>query len=339
MRGQAGEGSLPSARVAALLDGMRGRRLVVVGDVMLDRYLIGDTERISPEAPVPVVTIHERRLAPGGAANVAANAAALGAVVTLVGIVGEDLHAEALREAVVQAGMSDDGLVAHRERPTTAKTRLFARGQQVVRIDEEETAFLDDATMERLSAAALGAIAEADALLLEDYDKGVLTPALISALIGAARTRGIPVVADPKHRGFFEYRGATVFKPNRREFAHAFPRLEPDSAADLGQALALLAVDHLLVTRGTDGMVLASSGIEQPHRIASRAREVFDVSGAGDTVTAWVGAALAAGASVVEAAELANLAAGVEVGKAGVAVVTPAEVRAAAGLPQHTPIV
>lgn len=338
MKGQAEEPALSRARLVALLDAMRGRRLVVVGDVMLDRYLIGDTERISPEAPVPVVTVHERRLAPGGAANVAANAAALGASVTLIGAVGEDLHAEALREAVVRAGMSDEGLVGHRERPTTAKTRVFARGQQVVRIDEEETAFLDDATVERLSAAALSAIAEADALLLEDYDKGVLTPALIGILIGAARERGIPVVADPKHRGFFEYRGAMVFKPNRREFSYAFPRLEMSSGADLGRALERLAVDHLLITRGADGMILASNGAPEPHRIASRAREVFDVSGAGDTVTAWMGAALAAGASVVEAAELANLAAGVEVGKAGVAVVTPAEVRAAAGLPQATPI-
>jgi rfaE bifunctional protein kinase chain/domain len=333
MKGQAGEPALSRTRLAALLDGMRGRRLVVVGDVMLDRYLIGDTERISPEAPVPVVTIHERRLAPGGAANVAANAVALGASVTLVGAVGEDLHAEALREAVVQAGMSDEGLIGHPERPTTAKTRVFARGQQVVRIDEEETGYLDAATVARLSAAALGAMDEADALLLEDYDKGTLAPALIGALIGAARERGIPVVADPKHRGFFEYHGATVFKPNRREFHHAFPQIELDSGADLGRALERLAVDHLLVTRGADGMVLASAGVLEPHRIASRAREVFDVSGAGDTVTAWMGAALAAGAAVIEAAELANLAAGVEVGKAGVAVVTPDEVMAAVGLP------
>jgi len=312
---------------------------VVVGDVMLDRYLIGDTERISPEAPVPVVTVHQRRLALGGAANVAANAAALGAVVELFGAVGEDLHAEALREAMTQGGMSDAGLVAVPDRPTTAKTRVLARGQQVVRIDEEESGYLDEGAAASIAIVALTAIAEADALLLEDYDKGVLTPSLIGDLIGAARGRGIPVAADPKHRGFFDYRGATVFKPNRREFMLAFPRSDLDSGMDLRSALERLEAENLLVTRGADGMVLASRGAAEPHRIASRAREVFDVSGAGDTVTAWMGAALAAGASAVEAAELANLAAGVEVGKAGVAVVTPAEVLAAAGLPVRPPII
>jgi len=332
------ESGLTSVRLAALLDGMRGRRIVVVGDVMLDRYLIGDTERISPEAPVPVVTVHQRRLALGGAANVAANAATLGAVVELFGVVGEDLHAEALREAMTQGGMSDAGLLGVRNRPTTAKTRVLARGQQVVRIDEEEDGFLDEATVARLATLALAAIAEADALLLEDYDKGVLTPSLIGTLIEAARERGIPVVADPKHRAFFAYRGATVFKPNRREFTSAFPQLDLDSGADLRRALERLEVEHLLLTRGADGMVLVSRGVAEPHRIASRAHEVFDVSGAGDTVTAWVGAALAAGASAVEAAEVANLAAGVEVGKAGVATVAPAEV-AAAGLPRRPRVI
>jgi D-beta-D-heptose 7-phosphate kinase/D-beta-D-heptose 1-phosphate adenosyltransferase len=321
-----GQREVTSRRLHELLDALRGRRIVVVGDVMLDRYLLGDSDRISPEAPVPVVTIRERRLSPGGAGNVAANVVALGAAVTLVGVVGDDLHAEALREALRMGGITDDGLVTDPTRPTTAKTRVFAGQQQVVRIDEEADAYVDEALLTRLTALAREAIAQADALLFEDYDKGTLTRQLIRDLTDAARARDIPIVADPKHRGFFDYPGITLLKPNRREFAQGLPGLDLDSAEDLERARARLECEHLLVTRGAEGMVLVSRGLGVPRRIPSGAREIFDVSGAGDTVTAWAGTALAAGATAVEAAELANLAAGIEVGKAGVAVVSAEEV-------------
>jgi D-beta-D-heptose 7-phosphate kinase/D-beta-D-heptose 1-phosphate adenosyltransferase len=305
---------------------MRGRRVVVVGDAMLDRYVMGDTERISPEAPVPVVTVHERRSALGGAANVAANVAAIGAGCVLVGVVGTDPDGTTLRQDLVTAGISDRYLLSLPGRPTTCKTRVVVRGQQVVRIDEEVDALLEPADLERLTGLLLEALASADALLFEDYNKGVLAPALIRAGIAAARERGIPIVVDPKFRRFFEYAGATIFKPNRRELEAALGAAvdlaHPDA---LHQARQRLEVENLLLTVSAEGMLLVGAG-SRLTRIPSLAREVFDVSGAGDTVTAWVGTALAAGATPLEAAQLATYAAGVEVSKAGVATVSLEEV-------------
>ncbi len=315
-------------RLATLLAALAGRRVVVVGDVILDRYLLGDTDRISPEAPVPVIHVRQRRVALGGAANVAANVAAVGATCTLVGTVGDDLEGRELRSEMVVHGLDDRFLLTVAGRPTTSKTRVLARGQQVCRIDDEVDAPLAEADAARLRAAALDALAGADALLLEDYNKGALEPALIGALVAEARRRAVPVVVDPKFRNFFAYAGATVFKPNRRELESAL-----GAAVDLAHpdafpaALARLDVEHLLVTLGADGMMLVGRQ-GPPVHIPSIAREVYDVSGAGDTVTAWLGTALAAGATLVEAATLANYAAGVEVGKAGVATVSPAEVLA-----------
>jgi len=322
--------SLTRSRLERLLEAMQGRRVVVVGDAMLDRYLVGDTERISPEAPVPVVRIVERREAPGGAANVAMNLAALGAHAELFGVTGDDLEGAALRRTLGLHGLASKGLIVLAERRTTTKTRVVARGQQVVRIDEENDAELDAEPVARLLALVEDALTRADALVFEDYNKGVLVPALIRPALEAARARGLPVVVDPKHRSFFAYAGATVFKPNRRELVDAIPGLDLEQPAMLAHAAERLAVGHLLVTLGAEGMLLvAQGGAAEPHLIPARPHAVFDVSGAGDTVTAWVAAALAAGATPVEAAEIANLAAGIEVTKPGVATVTPAEVRAA----------
>lgn len=323
--------ALPASRLRSLLPAMRGRRVVVIGDCMLDRYLLGDTERISPEAPVPVVSVTERRLALGGAANVAANIAALGGQAILVGALGNDRDGEALSALVSAAGISGAGLLALDDRPTTTKTRVIARGQQVVRIDEETDQPLEPAPLAELTRLATAAIATADAVVFEDYDKGLLAPELIRGAMAAATGRGLPVVVDPKFRSFFAYAGATVFKPNRRELSGAIPGIDLGSAEALARAVARLQVGHLLLTLGAGGMVVVGQDGGVPHLIASRAREVFDVSGAGDTVTGWVAAALAAGATVVEAAELANLAASLEVAKAGVATVSPDEVLAARG--------
>ncbi len=313
-------------RVTAVLEGMRHRRVVVVGDAMLDVYLVGDVERISPEAPVPVVTVHERRHAVGGAANVAANVAAIGAEVTLVATLGDDRRGQQLRGEIAAAGIRDEGLLCLAGRPTTSKTRVVARGQQLVRIDEEEDGPLDADAQERLIAVASRLLADADAVLLEDYNKGVLTPSIIETVLSLAKQRGIPSVVDPKFRNFFAYRGSTLFKPNRRELEAALgAEVDLEHADALPQAMERLDVQNLLLTLGPEGMVLVGrdGGIT---RIPTVAREVYDVSGAGDTVTAWTGTALAAGASVREAAELANYAAGIEVGKSGVAVVTREEV-------------
>lgn len=323
--------ALPASRLRSLLTEMRGRRIVVIGDCMLDRYLLGDTERISPEAPVPVVSVTERRLALGGAANVAANIAALGGQATLVGVLGNDRDGEALSALVSAAGISGSGLLALEDRPTTTKTRVVARGQQVVRIDEETDQPLDPAPLAELTRLATEAIASADAVVFEDYNKGLLAPALIRAGMAAAAGRGVPTVVDPKFHSFFDYAGATVFKPNRRELSSAIPGIDLGSAQALAAAVGRLQVGHLLLTLGAGGMVVVGRDGVAPHLIASQAREVFDVSGAGDTVTAWVAAALAAGATVIEAAELANVAASIEVAKAGVATVSPEEVLAARG--------
>lgn len=308
---------------------MAACRIVVVGDAMLDIYLSGDAERISPEAPVPVVTVHTRRYALGGAANVAANVAAIGAECRLVGVVGDDARGDSLRAELAQSRLSDRHIVVAAARPTTSKTRVTARGQQVVRIDEEVDDPIPEPTTAKLVAALERAMADADALLIEDYNKGTLTPAVIERGMALATKRGVPVVVDPKFKNFFAYRGATVFKPNRRELEQAMGAAldlaHPDA---LPNTLEKLGVDNLLLTLGSEGMMLVTKD-RSIARIPTLAREVFDVSGAGDTVTAWVGTALAAGASVREAAQIANYAAGVEVGKSGVATVSPTEILAA----------
>lgn len=320
--------ALTRARVAALLDGARAKRVAIIGDAMLDVYLHGDVERISPEAPVPVVRVRERRFALGGAANVAHNVAALGARAELVCVAGSDASGGVLRRMLGEIG-ADGRSVVTGTRPTTTKTRVLARVQQVVRFDEEESADLGDAEVERVLAAAEQAIADADALVLEDYNKGVLTGTIIDAAIARARARGIPVVVDPKYRNFFRYRGATVFKPNRRELEAALgAAVDVEHPATLPATLGRLDVDHVLLTLGERGMVLASRD-GSVHRAPTTAREVYDVVGAGDTVTAYLAAMLAAGASAREAAEVANFAAGVEVGKLGAATVRAAEVLAA----------
>ena len=315
-------------RLLHLIQRMKESRVVVVGDIMLDRYLVGDTERLSPEAPVPVVTVRERHAALGGAANVAANVAALGARSLLVGVVGDDTDGAAIRQELAVARLEDRFVLSVAGRPTTSKTRIIARSQQIVRIDDEVETLLDGSDLERLVRVVRDALADADALLLEDYNKGALPPKLIAAAMEIARRRGIPIVVDPKFRQFFEYAGATVFKPNRRELESALgAAVDLKNGNALPEVLARLKVDNLLVTLGAEGMVLVMKDGSLTH-IPSIARDIYDVSGAGDTVTAWMGAALAAGASVREAAQLANYAAGVEVGKAGVATVSPDEVLA-----------
>ncbi len=319
---------LARERVLQLIQRMRSSRVVVVGDIMLDRYLIGDTERLSPEAPVPVVTVSERHAALGGAANVAANVVAMGARCFLVGTVGDDGDGAAIRQELAVARLEDRFVLTIAGRPTTSKTRIVARGQQIVRIDDEVDSLLEGQDLARLTAAAREALADADALLLEDYNKGALSPALILAIMEIARRRGIPIVVDPKYRQFFEYAGATVFKPNRRELESALgAAVDLKNGNVLPDVLTRLKVDNLLVTLGAEGMLLVTKDGDLT-QIPSIARQIFDVSGAGDTVTAWLGAALAAGATVREAAQLANYAAGVEVGKRGVATVSPEEVLA-----------
>lgn len=317
--------SLSRERLTALLAAAPGQRITIVGDAMLDVYLRGDVDRISPEAPVPVVRVRERKYALGGAANVAHNVAALGAECELVAAVGDDPAGRELRGMLSGIRADTRGLV-NVGRATTTKTRVVARSQQMVRFDEEDDDDLDDAAADRLLGAVRIAVGRADALVLEDYNKGVLVPPVIELAIRLARARGIPIVVDPKYRNFFAYRGATVFKPNRRELESALgAAVRLDHPEALPDTFRRLGVEHLLLTLGEQGMAILSAD-GQVERIPTTAREVYDVVGAGDTVTAYLAMMLAAGATVREAAVVANFAAGVEVGKLGAATVSADEV-------------
>ena len=312
-------------RLVALLESAKRYHVAVAGDAMLDVYLVGDVERISPEAPVPVVRVRDRRHAMGGAANVAQNVLALGASCSMVCTVGSDAAGRDLTEMLEAAGASTDGVLPSRK-PTTTKTRIVARAQQLVRVDEEDDADADGADTEALIDAIRTIVRNADALVLEDYNKGVLAPGVIRAAMQEALARKIPIVVDPKFRNFFEFRGATVFKPNRRELESAVgATLDIGSPEALPATCARLGVEHLLLTLGEHGMVLVSADGEVG-RIPTTAREVYDVVGAGDTVTAYLATMLAAGATASEAAVIANFAAGVEVGKLGAATVSVEEV-------------
>ncbi len=316
--------SLSRDRLEGLLAEAANRRVAVVGDAMLDVYLRGDVERISPEAPVPVVRVRDRRYALGGAGNVAQNVRAVGAHCDLVAAIGDDAGGVQLKSMLgaIEANLSSLVIV---DRPTTTKTRIVARSQQVVRVDEEEDADLEGDEVARLLVAVQEAIAAADALVLEDYNKGVLVPRIIDVAMQTARAKGIPIVVDPKRQNFFLYRGATIFKPNRRELFEALGAdVDIEHPEALPAARQRLGAEHLLLTLGEHGMALISDN--EVKRVPTMARAVYDVVGAGDTVTAYLALVLAAGGSAKEAAIIANYAAGVEVGKPGAATVSPAEV-------------
>jgi D-beta-D-heptose 7-phosphate kinase/D-beta-D-heptose 1-phosphate adenosyltransferase len=316
---------IPRERLLGLLDAASRVRVAVIGDAMLDVYLRGEVERISPEAPVPVVHVRERRHALGGAGNVTQNVRAVGAACDLVAAIGDDAGGRHVCAMLREIGAPLDSLITV-DRPTTTKTRIVARSQQVVRVDEEDDADLDGDEVLRLIRAVETAVSAADALILEDYNKGVLVPRVIDAAMRAARARGIPIVVDPKYRNFFLFRGATIFKPNRRELEAALgAEVDLEHPEALPATFARLGAEHLLLTLGERGMVLISSGGGIEH-VPTAAREVYDVVGAGDTVTAYLALTLAAGGSATEAAVIANFAAGVEVGKLGAATVSPVEV-------------
>ncbi|MFO7893638.1 MAG: bifunctional ADP-heptose synthase [Longimicrobiales bacterium] len=314
-----------AARARELLDRMAGSRILVVGDLMLDVYLRGGASRISPEAPVPVVHVKDEWHALGGAANVAANLAALGVNAALIGVVGEDWAGGVFRDVARDVGIAVEDVVTLGDRPTTVKTRVLVGHQQVARYDREDTRDLTERIEElekRVEAAADGA----DAIILEDYNKGVLVPGVIDVALDIARRRDLPIVVDPKARHFFDFPGCTVFKPNHPELAAALrAEVRPDNADWMARTRKHLECENLLVTRGGEGMSLATAAGELLH-VPAVARAVYDVSGAGDTVTAVMAATLAASGAVDEAAVLATHAAGAEVGKAGVVTVSPEEI-------------
>jgi D-glycero-beta-D-manno-heptose-7-phosphate kinase len=313
---------MTDARFSTYLDRATRARMLVVGDVMLDRYWFGDVERISPEAPVPVVKIARTEERPGGAANVARNAVALGASATLLSVIGDDEPGAALERLLVEERVRTS---FHRETSlaTTVKLRVIGRQQQLLRIDFETS------PSHEILATKLAdyerQLMEADLVILSDYGKGGLTH--IGTMIDRARGLGKAVLVDPKGEDYARYRGATLITPNRNEFRQVVGRWKSDAemAAKAEALRRELSLDAVLVTRAEEGMSLFSAS--GALTIPAQSREVFDVSGAGDTVIATLGVMMAAGAALPDAVRVANEAAGVVVGKFGTAVVHPSELR------------
>jgi D-beta-D-heptose 7-phosphate kinase / D-beta-D-heptose 1-phosphate adenosyltransferase len=315
------------------IDRLGSGSVLVIGDVMLDEYIWGEVNRISPEAPVQIVRIRERSEALGGAANVAANLAGLGCPVMLVGVRGSDAHGDK-----VMCLTEDSGIEAHliiaQERPTTTKTRIMAHGQQLLRIDDEQAGSLSSATENNLLSLMKEMTPRCQAVILSDYGKGTLRSAKVAQeVIKMGREYGIPVLVDPKGRDWERYHGATCVTPNTAEFSEVagLVHQSPDSEfVDAAQSVRKrYGLRWLLVTRGAKGMCLVGED-QPPLFIGAKAKEVYDVSGAGDTVIATAAAGIASGLPLEDAARLANLAAGIVVGKLGTQPVSIAELRAAA---------
>jgi D-beta-D-heptose 7-phosphate kinase/D-beta-D-heptose 1-phosphate adenosyltransferase len=305
--------------------------VLILGDVMLDEYMWGTVSRISPEAPVPVVAVRSETVKVGGAGNVATNVAALGGRVSLIGLVGNDAAAERLGHELELAGVKSDGLIVDASRPTTIKSRVVAGSQHVVRFDRESDAPASRAVRRRVVAAVQERLPKADVLLISDYAKGLVGPGLVREILALAARHRTPVAVDPKVQHLSLFTGVTLVAPNHHEAAAA-ARVSLRSEADLlrvGQMLLRrLKARAVLITRGEQGMSLFEAGKAVVH-IPTVAREVYDVTGAGDTVMGALSLALAAEADMHTAAVLANYAAGVVVGKRGTATVTRAELQRA----------
>ncbi len=317
-------------RLLRHIERMQGVKVLVVGDFMLDKYVWGTVSRVSPEAPVPVLLVEREEYRPGGAGNVAANVAAMGGVAIAVGVRGEDAEGLLLLEVLGGRGVLTDGVVPSQVRPTTVKCRVIAHSQQVVRMDRESTEALSPADEERLLAACAGWVPQVQAVILQDYNKGVLTPRVIDALISSCRERDLIVAVDPKVENFSAYRHVTLLKPNQSEVERFLGRRLRTEEELVTYGASLRRRQHaslLLVTRGERGMVLFGPG-RAVHHIPTKAREVYDVSGAGDTVVSVMTLALAAGARPLEGAFLANAAAGICVSKVGTQPVSRAELEA-----------
>jgi D-beta-D-heptose 7-phosphate kinase/D-beta-D-heptose 1-phosphate adenosyltransferase len=310
---------MQQVRLLNFLERLPSAGVLVVGDVMLDSYVSGSASRISPEAPVPIVGVTRRLYVPGGAANVAANIAALGSNVSLAGVTGVDDSAVRLRTELARIGIDSDALIEDTARPTTTKTRITAAGQQIVRFDEEHRGPLPEAVESLLRSRCEDRLAQVDACVISDYAKGVVGDGFCHWLIAEAARRGKPVVVDPKSRDLARYGGATVVTPNLKETASA-SGIPVETSLDLDHAVELLipriAPSSLLVTRGEDGMSLFEPGRIGRHLPALR-NEVADVTGAGDTVVAVLAIALGMGFDLPDSACIANIAAAIAVSHHG----------------------
>ncbi len=318
---------MKAAELQAVLERLARPRVLVIGDLILDRYVSGDVERISPEAPIPVLNARTTAEKLGGAGNVAANLRSMEAEVEIVGVVGQDGRGRMLSEMLAQFGVVTSGVLADPSRPTTEKTRMISGVQQVLRVDFEVSRPISDELATRILAELSARIAQAGAVILSDYGKGVLTPKVLAGAIDLARRHGVPVLVDPKGSDYTRYRGATLITPNRKEAEEALGRKLSDRAEWPRAAQDLISIADLqaaVVTLGAQGMFLMNRAGESVH-VPTFAREVFDVTGAGDTVISHLALYIAAGLDLATAVHLANHAAGIVVAKPGAASVTRGE--------------
>jgi len=313
--------------ISKIIARFRKIRVLVVGDLILDEFIWGEVSRISPEAPVPVVWVKKESYMPGGASNVANNLRSLGASVYSVGVIGDDERGAILKGELEQKGIDTSGIVTDESRPTTLKTRVVASHQQVVRIDKESIDGIAGRVTSKMASYIEAMVKKVDAVIIEDYGKGVITPALLTRIVPAAKRAGRIISVDPKEEHFKYYRGISVITPNHHEAAKAVGFEIKDDATLKKAGAALLKkikCGIALITLGENGMAVFQNN-KPMKQIPTVAQEVFDVSGAGDTVISSYTLSLAAGADAIQSAHIANCAAGIVVGKVGIAVVTPDE--------------
>jgi len=321
--------SITQQRVDELLQNSKGKRIAVIGDVMIDRYIWGNVNRISPEAPVPIVEVESESSRLGGAANVANNIVSLGASAQLIGIVGDDFSGKEFRSILESQKASSEGIITDRSRPTTVKTRVIAHHQHVVRIDSEEKKDIGSEIQQKIFSVLEKNIDSIDGIIIEDYNKGIIVKELIHAIIELANKKKKIITIDPKFNNFFEYKNVTVFKPNKKEAEEALGKKIQTDADVLSAGKMLmekLNAENILLTRSEKGMSLFEKNGLVTH-IPTNARKVSDVSGAGDTVIATLTTMLAAGANIAEASLLANYAGGIVCGEVGIVSIEPSVLR------------
>ncbi|MCF6247206.1 MAG: D-glycero-beta-D-manno-heptose-7-phosphate kinase [Desulfobacula sp.] len=313
------------------IDRFKAIKAMVIGDLMIDEYLWGSVDRISPEAPVPVVSVEKEDYTLGGAGNVIHNLVAMGADVVAVGTAGTGRAGKMIFEKLDVIGIKTDGIISEPDRPTTRKTRVIASNQQVLRIDKEIKRNINDTTLRKLVDIIETKIKDVNLIILSDYDKGLITKALVQKTVSLAREYNIMILADPKSLNFSKYENVSILTPNKKEASLA-ANMDINSDIDLftaGQKIMdQVKLERLLITCGKDGMILFEIG-KKPFTIASKARQVFDVSGAGDTVISLLGLGFAIGLDFKESAGLANAAAGIVVGKLGTATASIDELKSA----------
>ena len=319
-----------SKSLPTLVNRFSKAKVLVIGDWMLDEFVWGTVDRISPEAPVPVVNVTRESFVPGGALNVANNIRTLGGIVYPCGLVGRDLRGRMLVKTMRKEGIDTSGAIYDQSRPTTLKTRVIAHSQQMVRFDREDSRDLSREDLKKVLAFTDKILPKVDAVIIEDYGKGMITPELLTHVLKQAKTFKKPVLVDPKEKHFSFYRGVTAITPNRKEALSAYGPVKNGRIPDIQEVgkklLKQFSCEGVLITLGEEGMILFEKA-GAVTKIPTAAQEVYDVSGAGDTVIAVFALALAARAPMKEAAMLANRAAGIVVGKLGTATVTPQELK------------